>query len=284
MKNVDKFKLTSNNKMAIRLIRKVHWNEHIYCPHCGCVNDIRTHSKLKTGVKRYFCENCGKTFTDLSGTIFEKTKIPLWKWIYGLILLFESTGCISAAELSRNINVSYPTAWKILRKLRNCLKDEQYKGKLYGIVESDEAWISHKDNQQMVLGMVEREGKVKMFPIIDRAVDSLCNAHFLHVEKQSIVMTDSHASYGGLFPEFIHNWICHSSGEWKRNDIWTNTIEGVWAMLKGVIRTIHHGIKKKYMTDYFALFCWKYNNRKLSLNEKLHKLLHLICQPRYCLY
>lgn len=285
MKNLtDKFKLTNNNLRAAKIIRKLHWNKQIYCPHCGCVNDIRKHSKMKNGIFRYFCENCSNTFTDLTGTVFEKTKVPLWKWIYCLIILFESTGCLSAAQLSRNIKVSYPTAWKMLKKLRKYVKSEQYTGKLYGIIESDEAWISHKDNQQIVLGMVERDGKVKMFPILDRKEDQLYYPHLRYVEKGSIVCTDSHASYGALSVHYEHHWINHSIGEWTRNQIWTNTIESVWGMLKGIIRTIHHGIKKKYIDEYLALFCFKYNNRTKSVNEKFTKLLHLICQPRYCLY
>lgn len=246
MKNLaDKFKMTKNNKRAARIIRKLHWNEQLHCPHCGCVNDITKHSKMKNGVFRYFCTNCSKTFTDLTGTIFEKTKVPLWKWLYGLIMLFESTGCLSAAQLSRNIEVSYPTAWNMLKKLRKTLKSEKYKDKLYGVIESDEAWISHKDNQQIVLGMVERDGRVKMFPILDRKEDQLYYPHVWHVEKGSIVCTDSHPSYGALSVYYTHHWINHSIGEWTRNHIWTNTIEGIWGQLKGIIRTIHHGIKKK---------------------------------------
>jgi len=279
-----KFKLTNNNLRAAKIIKELRWKPNLYCPHCACINNIRTHEKFKNGISRYFCENCGKTFTDLTGTIFTKTKVELWKWIYGLIILFESTGCLSAAELSRNIQVSYPTAWKMLRKLRSYIKQEQFEGKLYGIIESDEAWISHKENQQVVMGMVERGGRVKIFPILDRTVDSLCNPHKLYVKTGSIVMTDSLASYGALSYQFTHHWVNHSIGEFKRNHIWTNTIESVWAQLKGIIRTIHHGIKKKYIFDYCSFFAFKYNIRHLSLNQKLQKLFTLICQPRYCLY
>jgi len=279
-----KFKLTNNNLRAARILRKLRWKPNIYCPRCGCLNDIRTHGKYRSGIYRYFCENCETTFTDLTGTIFAKTKVELWKWIYGLITLFEATGCLSAAELSRTIKVSYPTAWKMLRKLRGYLKNEQFEGELNGIIESDEAWISHKENQQIVMGMVERNGKVKIFPIHDRTVDSLCGPHKLHVKSGSIVMTDSLASYGGLSYEFTHHWVNHSIGEFKRNHIWTNTIESVWSQLKGVIRTIHHGIKKKYIFDYCSLFAFKYNNRKLSIPQKFEKIFNLICQPRYCLY
>ena len=280
----NKFSLIKNNLMAIKIIRKVHWKEKRCCPYCGCINNIRKHSRMKNGVYRYFCDNCSKTFTDLTGTIFAKSKVSLWKWVYGLIMLLESTGSISAAELSRNINVSYPTAWNMLRRIRKFVHDQQYDIKLFGVIESDEAWISHKDNQQIVLGIVEREGKVRFFPILDRKEDQLLFPHYWFVKKGSIVCTDSHSSYGALGIHYTHHWVNHSIGEWKRNHIWTNTIEGVWSMLKGIIRTIHHGIKKKYMPYYFSLFSFQYNNRHLSIHYKFFTLLHHICQPRYCLY
>ena len=269
---------------AIRIIRKLHWKGKIACPHCGCVNNITTHSIMKSGTKRYFCSNCEKTFSDLTGTIFSKTKIPLWKWIYALIILFESTGCISAAELSRSIQISYPTAWNMLRRLRRILSNEQYKGKLKGVIESDEAWISHKKNQQVVMGMVERNGKVKIFPIIDRTEISLYAPHLLHVKAGSMVCTDSLPSYNSLNIRYIHHAVNHSIGEFKRNHIWTNTIESVWSQLKGILRTIHHGVKHQYIFDYCSLFAFKYNIRKLSLENKLATLINILCQPRYCLY
>lgn len=280
----NKFSIIKNNVIAARILRKMRWNKQIYCPYCGCINDISTHSVFKNGIKRYFCHNCMKTFTDLSRTIFEKTKVPLWKWIYGLILLLESTGSLSAAELKRNIEVSYPTAWKMLQKIRKVLIPAQFALKFSGVIESDEAWISHGENQQILLGMVEREGRVQFFCIEDRKEDQLIAPHLWYVEQGSIVCTDSLSSYHGLFPRFIHHTVNHSVGEFKRNHIWTNGIEGIWSMLKGIIRTIHHGVSKKHLKGYYSLFAFNYNNRKRSFQEKLSLLIKYSCQPRYCLY
>lgn len=283
-KITDKFRLIKNNKMAAKIIRKLRWNKQIYCPYCGCVDDIRLHSLFKNGVKRYFCNNCMKTFTDLTGTIFEKTKVPLWKWLYGIIILLESTGSLSAAQLSRNIEVSYPTALIILRKIRRAFEDDRFKGKLRGILESDEAWISHKKNQQILLGITERDGGVRFFPVIDRSEASLYFPHRKYVEEQSMVCTDSLSTYNTLNHRYIHHAVNHSRGQFSWNHVHTNTIEGVWSMLKGIIRTIHHGVWKKHLQGYLDLFSFMYSNRLLSLSDKFNLLISKSCQPRYCLY
>lgn len=270
--------------MAVKIIRKWRWNKEFACIHCGCVDDIMKHSKLRNGIFRYFCSNCGKTFTDLTATIFEKSKIPLWKWLYALIILLEKTACLSAAELSRNLEISYPSAWKMLHKLRKLLRSNAQYQILSGIIESDEAWFTKKEGSQIVLGMVERDGRVQFYPIIDRKEDQLLYPHYWYVERGSIVMTDSHSSYGGLSSRFTHHWINHSTKQWKWRDVYTNTIEGVWGMIKGVIRTIHHGVSKKHLMSYLSLFAFKYNNRHHSIHQKLSLLMHLICQPRSCLY
>ena len=209
----DKFQMIKHPETALRIFRKLRWNGKVTCPMCGCIEDIRTHSKSKNGIRRYFCDNCSKTFSDTTGTVFNKSKISIWKWMYVLMILLESTASLSAAEVSRNISVTYKTALRMMRKIRSSLLDDRYSGTLRGIIESDEAWISHKDNQTVLLGMVQRDGGVKFFPIIDRSVDSIYFPHRLYVEKGSIVCSDGHSAYNSLFPRFTHHWVNHSVGE-----------------------------------------------------------------------
>ena len=280
----NKFKVIKNNIIAARILRKLRWNKQIYCPYCGCIDDIRPHSNFKNGIKRYLCNNCMKTFTDLTRTIYEKTKVPLWKWVYGLMILLESTGSLSAAELSRNIEVSYPTALKMMRKIRKSFENDRFEGKLKGICESDEAWISHKENQQILLGITERDGSVRFFPIQDRSDISLYFPHRKYVEQGSMVCTDSLSTYNNLNIRYIHHTVNHSIGEFAWNHVHTNTIEGIWSMLKGIIRTIHHGVWKRYLQGYCDLFSFMYSNRHLSIPEKLNLLISKSCLPRYCLY
>lgn len=280
----NKFSIIKNNERSAQILRKIRWKAGMYCPYCGCTNDISKHSNLRNGIKRYFCNNCMKTFTDITRTIYAKTKVPIWKWIYGIVILLESTGSLSAAELSRNIEVSYPTALKMMRKLRKSLENDRFEGTLKGVLESDEAWISKKKNQQILLGIVERQGSLKLFPILDRSDTSLYFPHRKYVEKGSMVCTDSLSTYQTLNARYIHHTVNHSIGEFAFRDIHTNTIEGVWSMLKGILRTIHHGVWKKHLQGYLDLFSFLYSNRNFSLLEKFNLLLSKSCQPRYCLY
>lgn len=266
------------------MLRKLRWKGKIACPSCGCISDIKQHGTQKNGLNRYLCLNCSRTFNDTTGTIFSKSKVPIWKWMYVLIILFESTASISAAEVQRSINVSYPTALNIMKRLRKVFECDHLDGKLFGVIESDEAWFGKKNNQQIMLGMVEREGSVKLFPIIDRKEDQLYYPHLRYVKKGSIIMTDGHMSYSALSISFIHHWVNHSIKEWTRNHIWTNTIEGVWSMLKGIIRTIHHGVSKRYLQGYCNLFAFRYSHRHLSFNQLFPIFINKICQPRCCLY
>ena len=75
----------------------------------------------------------------------------------------------------------------------------------------------------------------------------------------------------------------HSIGEFAWRHVHSNTIEGVWSMLKGIIRTIHHGVSKKHFLGYCHLFTFMYSNRKKSIHEKFKLLFGKFCQPRYCL-
>jgi transposase-like protein len=280
----DKFNMIKNPQNAVRIFRKLRWKPKLHCVYCGCVDDIRTHSLMKSGLKRYFCPHCGKTFSDTTGTVFSKSRIPMWKWMYVLIILFESTASLSAAEAGRAVKVSYPTALRMMRRIRNSFQMDQFEGKLRGIIESDEGWFSHKDNQQILEGIVERGGSVKFFEVMDRTEISLCFPHWKYVEKGSMVCTDSLASYASLGINYTHHWVNHSKGEFAWRDVHTNTIEGVWGMLKGIIRTIHHGVRKKYLMEYAQLFAFMYSNRLRTVHEKFNLLFHKLCQPRYCLY
>jgi transposase-like protein len=284
IKKLNKFAIVNNNMKAANILRKIRWKDHIYCPNCGCVNDILKHSKSKSGILRYLCTNCHKTFSDTSGSVFSKSKIPLWKWIYVIITLFESTGSLSAAEAGRNIQVSYKAAFNMMKKIRKSFENDWMSDTLKGIVEADEAWVSHKKNQQILLGIVERQGKVKLFPIKDRTELSIAFPHIKFVEKGSLLCTDSLPSYNGLNMRFTHFSVNHSKGQFKWRDIYTNTIEGVWSMLKGILRTIHHGVSKFYLLDYCNLFSFMYSNRHLAFIDKFNIFFKKLCQPRCCTY
>ena len=121
------------------------WPKGAICPHCGCVERIQAR-KL---VGYYRCLNCTQDFTVRTGTIFERSHVPLDKWLYAMYLIATARKGISSLQLSKEIGVTQKTAWFMLQRIReacgNDKDDDDSNGFLRGIVEADETYIGGKE-------------------------------------------------------------------------------------------------------------------------------------------
>ena len=204
-----------------------------------------------------------------------------------IIFWINATGSISAAEMSRQLSISYPSSWKMLMKMRQELHKHLDTSLLTHVVEADEAWFGRKDNQEIILGLVERKKRKLILESIPNVQeDTLYPIVEKNVEKGSNFYTDSRITYciAGLF--YNHKATNHSKGEFARNSynecIHSNTIEQIWGDIKGIIRTIHHGISKKYRKYYLAQYIFKYENIKST--NLFYLTLFKLFSPTYCLY
>lgn len=284
MKDYQKImrRLISHPGYAIEIIRNMTKRYRKCCPKCGIITCPELHHTDKRGIKTYRCQHCGKTFTELYGTIFYKSKVPLANWLLAIIYWINSTGGLSAAELGRNLGISHLTAWKMLTKIRTYLKSSLSDDYLSEIVEADEAWFGKRKNQEIVMGIVERKRKkLRLIVIPDVKEESLYPQIERHVKKGSKFFTDSRISYSVTGIEYHHQTTNHSASEFARGEVHSNTIEQIWGDIKGIIRTIHHGIKKKYRELYLAQYIFKYENKDSS-----NLFFNTLCQlfsPTYCI-
>ena len=233
------------------------WHGHVVCPHCG--SDSRISARGGKRVGYYRCGDCRQEFTVRTGTIFERSHVPLHKWLYSMYLVVTSRKGISSLQLSKEIGVTQKTAWFILGRLREACDNNS--DKLTGIVEIDEAYIGGKDKnkhvhkrsgirgpsgKQAVLGMRERGGRSRAMPI-GRTDSTTIHAEIVkHVKLGSTIYTDEHRSYMGLERGYQRGTVNHGAGQYVgANDIHTNGIESMWALLKrGLYGTWHHASVK----------------------------------------
>ena len=277
-------------------LEELRWAKSRFCPHCGeAERTSPTESKNhKPGL--YYCNACAKTFTVTVGTLFERSHVPLNKWMLAFHLMASSKKGISSHQLHRMLDVTYKTAWFMSHRIREAMKDSS--GGLLGgggkIVEADETYVGGKEknrhrakrnkktvggvNKEMVFSLVERGGKVRSLhlPSVNAAnLRPILNAQM--DTKTTRLMTDGEGQYRLVAPMFAsHDVVNHGAGEYVRGDAYTNTVEGYFSILKrGIVGTFHH-VSAQHLQRYVTEFDFRYNHRetKVKVNGKWVKTGH----------
>lgn len=134
-------------------LERVRWPDGPVCPHCGSIAD---HYRLEGKSHRkglLKCQDCREQFSVTVGTVFERSKIPLSKWLAAAFLLCSSKKGISAHQLHRTLGVTYKTAWFLAHRIRLAMTDsggtEPNMGSGGKVVEADETYVGRKPGTKM---------------------------------------------------------------------------------------------------------------------------------------
>ena len=247
---------------------KLRWSDGVACPRCGdmSVSEISTRDQFD-------CNGCRYRFSVTSGTIFDNTNLPLWKWFVTIYLICESKKSISANQIKRTIGVTYKTAWHLCHRIRSAMKGSVVGGPtLFGVVEVDETLVGGKRRgvgtgnrvgKTWVAGAVQRGGEVRIeaVPNIKRAT--------LHAFIARNTRPDTEASYTDELKSYLgiadhdtrHETVKHSEEEWVVGDVHTNSVEGVWSLLKRSIVGAWHQVSAKHLDAYLSEVEFRINHR-----------------------
>ena len=246
--------------------------EHAHCVKCG---KTRSFKRYATAQRRqsWTCTTCGTHLHPTAGTIFHKSSTSLQLWFYAMYLMTSTRCGISAKQLEREIGVTYKTAWRMMKLIRQELMYDDG-APLTGTVEMDETYVGGRrrgtgagrpgrdSHKTPVFGMVERGGKIAAY-----TVPNVTGAELLsHVEKrvlsETMIYTDEYAVYNGLTARgYGHKRIKHAEKVYVSGDVHTNTIEGFWSLLKNGIRGVYHSVSAKHLQGYLSEYVWRWNHR-----------------------
>ena len=272
---------------AVEFLESLRWGDAVGCPRCGDC-DVYQMKDRTTGErnKRFLwrCRGCGKQFTVRVGTVMEDSPIPLRHWVFTFWAATASKKGVSALQIKRHTGVTYKTALFMMHRIRWAMSQSAMLP-LRGTVEADETYVGARgrkgtkpgrstDHKTPVFAMIEREGYVRAHPVTNVTGATLKSAIRENVHESTHMITDEFGAYNKLDREFAsHRTVSHKAGEYARGDVYTNTAESFFAILKrGVIGTFHH-VSRKHLHRYVTEFEFRWNTRMMDDGQRLGALV-----------
>ncbi len=220
------------------------------------------------------CKDCKYQFSATTGTIFDKSHIPLSKWFQATALIVNAKKSLSAMQMERDLGVTYRTAWFLNHRIREAMQSEG--GVFGGEVELDATFHGgkydprrqrSKYDKQAIMGVLQRgiergPSQVRAFVVPGETAPVVEKALRDHVSFGAQLYSDEHGAYRSLSKRGRrHEIVIHSKGEYVRGRAHTNSVENFWSLFKrGVIGSFHF-VSVKHLQRYLNEFQFRFNNR-----------------------
>jgi transposase-like protein len=272
----------SNVDNCIAYLSAKRWKDGIVrCPNCDS-KEVKFMSTRRV----WQCKNRHpkSQFSIKVGTIYEDSAIGLDKWLTATWMVVNCKNGVSSYEIHRTIGVSQKTAWFMLHRIRLTMQDQD-NTKLSGQVEMDETFVGGKVKNMhharrpkgtgfsgkpvgglaktIVVGMVERGGRVKASVVADRTLPVLSGIAMRNIASGSTLITDEWVGYNGT--DLQHEIINHAV-EYVNGRIHTNGIENFWSLLKRGLNGTYVKVQPFHLFRYIDEQAFRYNNRATPKN------------------
>ena len=288
MNLVDINTMFPTDEKCRELLTRLRWPEGVRCPRCKMeVVELETEKTL------YYCKDCDYQFTVTAGTIFNDSHLPLNKWFLATLLLCEAKKGMSACQIQRTLGLgSYKTAWYLCHRIRAAMVESQ-RPMLSGKVEMDETYIGGKNwwqgknslhqGKEVVIGIRQRGGDLRFFHAQDAKSGTLEKYIRENIsEDVDILYTDDWKAYRSaarhIRKDGRHKTIRHKLRVYAKGDIYTNTVESAFSLLKRGIMGSWHRISAKHLQAYCEEMTFRFNRRDKS-DLFVDTLRHMVTAP-----
>lgn len=265
-----------NADKAREYLEALHWPHGPVCPHCGSGDDQKPLEGKAHRPGLVQCNSCRQQYTVTVGTVFERSKVPLNKWLLATHLMCASKKGMSAHQLHRMLGVTYKTAWFMAHRIREAMTDQNPDpvGGEGSIIEADETYFG-KDktakqsrtpirNMNKIVSLVDRTTARATSVVFTEQFTSgnMQRLLFTRVDRASRLITDEANHYKAVGKAFAkHETVNHRIKEYARGDVTTNTVEGFFGIFKRGMRGIYQHCGQQHLHRYVAEFDFRYTNR-----------------------
>lgn len=274
----------TNEDKAREHLEAIRWPSGPVCPFCGSL-EAKPLGGKSMGPGWYHCNDCRDKFTVRVGTVYERSKIALHKWLLATHLVCASKKGMSAHQLHRMLGITYKSAWFMLHRIREAMRDDA-PGPMGGegkSIEVDETYFGTKDkfrgkpwdekkghSKKMAVVSLVSEGKSRTFAVATANVATVRDILVRNVDRATELHTDESPIYIRPGNEFkTHKTVNHSRLEYVRKDgVTTNRVENYFSVFKRGMRGIYQHCKEKHLQRYLDEFDFRYNNREITDAER----------------
>lgn len=291
-------KIFHDETAARKYLESVRWPEGPFCPFCGQFETVKAlPAKGSMGPGWYHCRECRRKFTVRVGTLYERSKIPLHKWLFATFLMASSKKGISAHQLHRMLGITYKSAWFMAHRIRESMTDdnptpmggegqdveidETYIGRLesgstkqlYRDKETGKLrykWKSGMSASRTIVTLVERNGRARSFHIGKFNMSTIREVIYTNADRASRLQTDDARWYRPIGKQFKggHGRVNHTRHEYARGRDHTQTIEGYFSIFKRGMKGVYQHCGSQHLQRYLTEFDFRYSNRGISDAER----------------